>query len=686
MGHKLPEPRAFSRLHASLATLCRFIIPVMATLLAAMVAVSGHAQVTMMNCQVPDNIYVLTHSNDKEQAIQSQSMESLRRLNMSRGEAPTYYQVPAWSLMNNYYDFYHGALTVKRFSVIIDRASDNITLMMTGDHQEDDLTWTTDNMAMIDGKTSAYADFVCKDSWLGLKWHGRDLNSEVEHFDSAYGTLEAKAVDVYDDFGQSLPHLQLARLDNNYSLAGVTGQLYRLFHKYIYRSSPTRHEFHYQDAGGQPRYMNPKYNTGYHLQDPARLYVDANQLQHEADESSSQNSLRADQPVSARTLRAYLLSVGTTLKDQTSMFNGKVLGVEPLSVLIDKADEHLSNAENLHESSGQQEYTNAIGQLKELGSRVNQNLQMDDNAFNQLGEVVSAKRDLERVSKQIAMVIKEMNRSLTAIKRRATVMNQVTHTEGSPEPDFQLQSEALEIPGDFWNIPASVKGQRFFNATTAASDLPEEECAFSNNHKVSFASGRGVNLSGFPMSIEVRQKGDGNWGVMLQATETPWTYPWIQAYGSDFSIPGKSLWCRGPFFGVDHSDRTLRVSIRGVYDTVNNQIYTVSQWSVWGNWTGSWTLDSLHNIATTALPAYWFYMAALSPAGLVMGPQVMLLGAATLAAGVSMPFTTPESRHLYIPTLTRMGAKAGLGHTYHNGSLAVTYYNLFNTLVPRTSL
>ena len=652
--------------------------------------VSGaNAQVVMdSSCNLTDDMYVLTFDNAHQNANERMAMATLRGIYAERGFTPHHFGMDIWSYMENHHDYHFNQEKKSRIAVLIDTYQQNISLMMTSDHKEDDMTWSTDNMAFIDGKTNPYADFRCSGDWIQLKWNGRDLHNSSEHFDSSQGFLSARQESFINGANQPDYRLRVARLDLHYDRNGLSGFLSDQYSSLIKKKTPRPHEFHYQanTPAVQPMIMSGKYRPGYENLSQFRLNFDAERLVEMEDESSAQNPLSANMPVSLTTARAYLHYVKNLMVNHTSAYMRSMYSVQGLHSLIDEADRSLQQS---MDSSGKQKHTllhNASRQLNELASRRRQINELAKNSAHDQVDRMIPQQKADSLSKQVDQILEHIAKKLE--QETQYTENMKAYQAQQVEADGTLidRDELLILEPDLFNELPSDSSRR----TTGRLTTHVENTSDDNSQHCLMHGQEGIfdypiidRHYGFDTGIQVSLLGGDQWLVSLKSTRTPWTLPFIQTNGSDYSISASDTWCRGRFFGVDHARDHIRLTMRGVYDPVNNSMYVVSLWSVWDKSRVMGMVQGL--LSAVAMPGIALAGATMIPH--VPVPVALMFVASSTAAMIGLtPTAPPETRWPHVRSGTRLMAEYGMGDLFYTGNGRMNYYSSFGTLKPKGNI
>ena len=653
---------------------------------------SAHAQVVMdSSCNLTDDMYVLTFDNIHQNANERSAILTLRGIYAERGFTPDFLGIDLWAQIENHHNFHFNQEKKSRIAVVIDTYQQNISLLMTSDHKEDDMTWSTDNMAFIDGKTNPYADFRCSGDWIQLKWNGRDLYNSYEHFDSSQGFLSARQESFINSANQPDYRLRVARLDLHYDLNGVSGFLSKKYSAIVKKRTSKPHEFHYQAnaPAAQPMIMSGKYRPGYESLSQIRLSFDAERLVEMEDESSAQNPLSASMPVSLATARAYLHHVKNLMVNQTSAYLRSMYNVQGLHSLIDDADRSLQQS---MDSSGRQKHTllhNASRQLTELASRRRQINEMAKSSADDDVNRIIPQQKADILSKQVDQVLEHIAKKLEQETQHTENMKVYQAQQVAADGTLIDRDELLILEPDLfdelpWLSDSSRRttGGLSSHVDQAISRDSEQPCLMHGQEGI-FDYPIIDRHYGFDTGIQVSLLGGDQWLVSLKSTRTPWILPFIGSSGSEYAIATKDTWCRGRFFGVDHARDHIRLTMRGVYDPINNSMYVVSLWSVWDKSRLMGMVQGL--LSAIAVPGIALAGATMAPH--VSVPAALLFVASSNAVMIGLvPTAPPETRWPHVRSGTRLMAKYGMGDLFYTANGRMNYYSSFGTLKPKGSI
>ncbi|MCY4473021.1 MAG: hypothetical protein OXC07_09450 [Kistimonas sp.] len=651
------------------------------------------AEVVMQDCQLDENIYVLTLDNADQVADEEAAMHTLRRIYKERGRSPAWMGMDAWAQVESYYAYNDSGMQTSRIALIVDPYDQNISLVLVSDHQVQHSAWFTDNLSFIDGKSNAGADFRCTGNRVHLRWRGRDLASGVEHFDSSEGELVAEVAGFTNTVGQSGMQLEIQKLHFRYPRTGLSGMAGSFWHAWIRRKTPHPHTFLYdadvQGLGSGALIMGAKYTSGYQAMDRERLALDSGRLEESRDESWSQNFLSPTLPMTLSSIRSHLDHARTLLRNEATLFAHSVLGVPALKSYIDEADRHIEQGLS-DEGGGDIHFVNAQQQLAELSSRLKQNRAMTANSGKDIEVVASRIRQVQEVADQAERMLEAVSSRLRAETRRRQRLlrssidgRQVSRAQVRTEGEESLSSLVL-ADGASASFSAGEDGYPAAgqDRELAGQDRELDACVMTSaGLEGIFTASVGDTHYGFDVGQEVRLLGD-HWIMTLESTRTPWTMTGLQTYGTDYVIPRQYTWCRGSLFGVDYAKDSIRLTARGVYDSVNNRIYLVSQWSLWSQpkvfgWVQGVTAGLL-------FPGAVLIGSALASA--VGAPAAFALMSGSLGLSLAaMPWSPPEVHFPHIRFLGRKLADWGLGEAWYTGSASLDYYSYFATLVPKSS-
>lgn len=645
------------------------------------------AEVDMRQCRLDENIYVLTLDNTDQVAEEEAAMATLRRIYRERGSSPVWMGMDSWGQVEAYHAYTGSAAYLSRLALVVDPYTRNLSLILTSDHQTPGLSWVTDNLSFIDGKSNAGADFRCLEDRVHLRWQGRDLSSSVEYFDSSEGELVARVAPFTNPAGQSAVRLEVERLHFRYPRSGLSGMLGSAWQSWVRRRTPHPHTFTYdrqrQGGGGEGLVMSARSNAGYQLQDRQRLLVDAGRFEGSRDESWSQNFFSPGLPVTLSSVRAQLNHVRTLLRNESMLFAQSVLGAPALKSYIDAADRHLE--QGLSDRQGSDVHlVNALQQLAELSSRLQLNQDLVGASGRALGAVTSKMRQVQQVTEQAEALLEK---AAARVRAQAAGREKIRQQALEVQPVAASAPEALPsaelVPVELQDLQASSGGDEPVPEREEPDAAALDQCLMTAaGLEGIFTASVGDTHYGFDTGLEVRLLKD-HWIMTLESTRTPWTIPGWQAYGTDYVIPAQHTWCRGSLFGVDYARDAMRLTVRGVYDNVNSRIYLASQWSLWNQ------------------PRVLGWMEAVTaglllPGGvLVGGALASALGSPAAAAAVAgplglslavMPLFPPEVHFAHIRFFSQKLAAWGLGESWYTGAVSLDYHSHFATLVPKSSL
>ena len=654
-------------------SVCSAVAVVLLLLLAAILPAKGHAQVFIdKSCALTEDMYVLTLDNDNH----------IARTRSAEAEMDAFYSEtkngPPWlwgnvkaSNKRNY-----GNEKKTRIVVLIDTLKQNISLLISSEHLEDDLIWETDNLSFIDGKTNAYADFYCKGHWIQLKWKNRDFSSPYEHFDSSSGILMAKSESFINESDQSDLRLRIAKLEIDYPLNGLYGNISNVYKKLVQQKKSTLHSYAYdiRNESSADLIMHGKYRLGYKTTDDQfQLNSNVKILATMNDESSSQNLLSPIMPISPTSARAYLASIERDMNHADMKQMRAVYNAKGLPELINEADTLFEKSEHSIGSERNFQMDNAAKQINEISARLKQVDSTYSNTIKGRLAHTTSRYKAKKIIQQINMIQIGMTKRRNAAHIRSealedhqeqifTESNIIDETELEQFEDYMRDSPFREIP-------------KRTGKTRSAPDEPLETCLMTKNQEGIFGYVMNDRHYGFDVGFNINLLGSGKWVMSLESTRTPWTMLW-QTYGGDLQVPSKHTWCHGPFFGVDYTQSTIRLTVRGIYDPINNTMYTASMWSIWDN---SLVLAHLHALVTSLLlPGLPLMFASL--ATYYSLPTIVLALMGSTAALGTTPMAPSEVRWDHMRFFTKFAAEHGLGDIFYTGSDRMTYYSSFGTL------
>ncbi|CAM3529990.1 hypothetical protein [Parendozoicomonas haliclonae] len=665
------------------------------------------ARVIMDNtCTLTNDIYVTTLNDAAHVARAQRAMDHLEEIYQLTGNYPTYLSLDLMSRMKKAHSYnFHDKERQTRVAVMVDSFTQNISLMVHSEHRQDDMTWVTDNQAFIDGKTNAYADFRCSGGWIQLKWQGRDLSSRSEYFDSSNGWLSARAEKFLNSHGMDDMRLRVARLQLAYPRNGLAGKISSLYKTYIEGQTPYPHSFDYvaNQPGAVPMLMTGKYRPGYQDLDELRVNFDVEKMATMSDESSSQNVLSPNMPVSPATARAALHRIKTLMTRNSSEYMRSLYSNDGLQELIEEADQALEDSMNLSGRDKDSKLKNSAMLLSELSSRSKQIVNLASSTETSQNEMMAMQLQADNLSKQANRMLEHLARKIQEQEHRSEGLRAFQKQQAESDGDLIDEAERnllAQEPNLFEQEPlptatkstnASYPERRKPSAghllEGKSPKLPNkdfmEACLMTQNKEGVFGYPVNDRHYGFDIGIEINLLDNHDWLVSLESTRTPWTMPLIHMYGSNYQVPSKDTWCHGPVFGVDHARDNIRLTIRGVYDDVNNSIYTVSMWSIWDK--GHVAGHVQGAVTGMVLPGALLVGKLLLP---FTGVPGAIAATGMLAGGVlaMTPWAPPETRYPHVEFFTRLMANYGLGELFYIGSSQMTYYGSFSTLKPKGNI
>ena len=698
-----------------------------------LLSATAAANVIWNKCIIPENIYVTKHDSKVDFAKMKASMDEIdrqtRKYSMNMRTFPGPIGIVSdlghetWDAAKERLLYNHSSPRISFFAVVVDPHQQNISLMITSEHQNEKFHWVGDNQIFIDGKTNRNADFRCSGSGLYLQWNGRDLLVENEFFDSAHGSLAARLESYTNkNTGQEFYFLRVAELQNSYPHDGLYGVGVKLFNSKWKKITPFPHDRHYTFDPREPECdvntpscMMPRLRSGYDVIDRTQTSHDIAKLAHYVYETSSQNSYDEHQPVSITTIRTMLNSLRSDLRSQSMNFSHTAFQGKSLHELINEADESVAAGLNARGVDQDVHYKAAGDQLIELEALINNNRDILDNTRdgvgNIMGEVYRSKVVVDNINKMVsALNDARMNAALTrnsvngAKIREARIDNSIIpHDKLSglfceqcpPDSDEDEEGEEdFDACSDEDESVCSTDGKGDEDEPAVATE-EELGCQLTNGIQIAtFRPRRGDNRFSFNTAISVRvAPGSTKPMIYLQATETPWRRFFIynDPKGVDYVIPESDIWCRGALFGVDHTSGwpntgVLRITIRGIYDNVRKEMYVGSMWSIWNQ---NWPMSYLLSAYSVLTPIGGVVGALAGGAMLVpaMGvPVAGTLALTVLAANGTMaalsPYASRETKWNHSKAIDGLFMDSLLGSHYSHGNLNATYYSTFGTLLP----
>ena len=683
------------------------------------------AQVQMINCQVPENIYVIKKDNREYLANINDSLETIERELRGAGRTPRVLHNTPFQSLRGYFHNFDNKEILTRFAVIVDPTNENISLAINTDskdyHDDDNGVWTTDYLAFIDGKDNRNALFTCQGNHLQLKWGGRDYSANKEMFASAGGELEAD-LDYYQTrANQPAVRLRVISLTNSYPPGkGLTDIIYSLS-KYSpwYGSSIPLYDVNYREGKGrQPRFMRGMYGLGYGHFDEARLLMDVERINRTDVETSEQNLITSG--VGMPTLRAYLHWAKYLMSNQAANVSLATYQVETLNQIMEKmkaADKMMLRFEQSTEMPSFRQISNlenAIDQVIEMSSQGIQNTQTFDSTEMAKNGMGFAHHNARVVTRKVARLMKNIKRVLEAAKGdayesflRKSRAEHVDGLDGIPLLEDQgdiCPGTALELYGQDSNSPNNSSGVcsetalavygKDSNSLEQTEELKalfalRQQCAIKADPTLrAHYTARGENLYGYNTGIDIRVH-DGRVQIRLKSDKSPWTNTrYSQNPGDDYLIPG-NIWCSGPLFGIDHASGPVRATVRGVFDDVNNVIFAVALWSTWDStsfFTRVWS--NVHTYVTmpgllgvVVVPT----LAAVSLANPAAGVPFSVMGAISAYTAMTFalsPMVPAEQRVAHHKWATKVLAEwLPLGAAYYNG-IGMEHFASYSILTP----
>ncbi len=718
----------FSCQSGAFMAFCRSLVFLILPLL---INATAQARVIMdSSCELVDeDIYVLTSSNDNLHFEQNFHVQRLSEIFEESGLEPSFLGFNPWEQTKSYLDYADNLRLSSRYAIMIDPHTNNITLIVISDHEEDipdkkarrkgledddDAIWVTDNMSYIDGKTNPNADFRCSGRFLKMQWSGRNLSMNNDAFDSAEGELLAVLED-FDDNGQPNKHLRVMRLKNDYPLWGIAGQVKSSYQKFINKRTPSPHRKSYKAAGdSMALFMSGKYRPGSYKDDEFYLAHDIQTLRMMQDESSMQNILSSRHPVTPRTLRSHLQNMKTLIAEEATLFSHTVYTAPHLNDLLNQADQRIDEATAGSDIDADTQLKGAIKQVSELSVRMRENLRMVSNSKEGVGSFVSQLPRLQRVTNKVERILYKLQAELEkegmrrALLRESRQKNNQSDNNLISEEDMRILAPELfaddtghpgvttssyspEIRGakperiDLRKKYGAIKNydavSHYDTSKIEDRDSFMQECKLTSSRIEGVFTAMDDNHHGFTAGLQISLM-NGTWLATLKATQTPWSLPKIQTYGSEHTINAGDLWCRGPLFGANHTHGPIRLMMTGIYDPTRNEMYTITQWSYWN---GYRVISAAQNLINAFLPVTPLLVAGAVP---YVGGPIAALGAFFYISGmlVTMPYSPPQARYPHIDAVAANISGWGLGDGYYNGGMNMYYYSSFSTLRPTTGI
>ncbi|MCL6269880.1 hypothetical protein M3P05_08010 [Sansalvadorimonas sp. 2012CJ34-2] len=655
---------------------------------------SSWAMVEMDKCNIPENMYVLKFSNEED----LDKIHSKKRINeevygSNSSGRPSTLGMNNDSFENDYYANYDNAIRNTHIVVTVDPLNENIYLSLQSDQKDyfdDKAVWKTNYLAFVDGKNNRYARFTCHGNRLHLKWAGRDYNASSEMFSSAYGEMKAEVEFYRTTSVQSGSRLKVTEIHNSYMPGWtLTGTVYWL-------SQLTRHgtyialnniDFEMKD-GARPLYMNGKYKLGYETYDPQRLQMDIEYLAARYDETSEENAI----VYGMSTLRAMLYLANIKLSKIAGSVATSTFEVTTLKEQISNLDMEMRKAlpvdENDLKTGDGANLLNAADQVVEVSARVTNLLEASQRTEGTTGALLASIIDAKRISRQVHKAVKVIKNQLDSAFTRLHAQRQfLKKSKEENQIDFEGNTihQVRRQDGS---------GNALQESTTALQEEQDEilqgpiqteelldQCYLTQSETtigqyMHYVPRFGDHRYGFNTGIEIRVIPDRNNPIKIhfKSDKMLWSWGVLRDDNPTGDFVVDNVWCRGPLFGADYVSGSLRATVRGVFDNINNRIYTTAQWSTWDNsyWITrilAYGHSGITGLTEVAL-GYVALQALIYAANPAAAASAFAVKGALAYAGVALatsPLIPPEIKLPHHQYVTQLLAQYGVGEEYFSG-------------------